>query len=114
MKVLLPASLTKVETRADRSIKLVFETRELGEDSVTLFKLAHSEGWLVFSPTDDIEDTDIPDEKADSMTGTKTQAQRLRASLFVLWQQRGAKGDFENYYKSMTEKFIETVKEKLD
>lgn len=114
MKILLPATLTKVETRTDRSIKLVFDTRELGEDTATLFKLAHSEGWLVYASTDDITDEDIPDERADSMTGSKTQAQRLRASLFVLWKQRGAKGDFENYYRSMTEKFIETVKEKLN
>lgn len=113
MKVQLPAQLTKVETRSDRTVKLVFDTRELGEDSATLFKLAHSEGWLVFASTE-ITEADIPDEKADSMTTTKTQAQRLRATLFVLWQQRGKQGDFESYYRTQMERIIETIKDKLE
>ncbi len=113
MKVTMPAVLNKVETRTDRSVKLVFETRELGEDTATLFKLAHSEGWLLFS-SNDLTEKDIPDEKADSMTGTKTQAQRLRATLFVLWEQRGKKGDLEDFYKTRMERIIEALKEQLD
>ena len=113
MKVQLPAQLTKVETRSDRTVKLVFDTRELGEDSATLFNLSNSEGWLVIASTE-ITEADIPDEKADSMTTTKTQAQRLRATLFVLWQQRGKQGDFESYYRTQMERIIETIKDKLE
>lgn len=113
MKVTFPAQLTKVETRADRTVKLVFDTRELGEDSSALFKLAHSEGWLLFS-SNELNESDIPDEKADAMTSTKTQAQRLRATLFVLWKQRGANGDFEAYYRTQLERIIESVKDKLE
>ena len=113
MKVTLAAQLTKVETRADRSVKLVFDTRELGEDSATLFKLAHSEGWLLFS-SNELEESDIPDEKPDAMVSTKTQAQRLRATLFVLWQQRGKQGDFEAYYRTQMERIIESIKDKLE
>ncbi|GAC1499072.1 MAG: hypothetical protein NVS1B10_01410 [Candidatus Saccharimonadales bacterium] len=113
MKVTMPATLQKVETRSDRSVKLVFETRELGEDAAILFKLAHSEGWLLYS-SNEVEETDVPDEKADSMTGTKTSAQRLRAALYVLFEQRGKKGDFEEFYRTRMERIIETVKEKLE
>lgn len=115
MKVHLAAALTKAETRVDGSLKLVFDTRELnGEAMATLFGLARTEGWLVYSSENDITELDIPDEKPDSMIGSKTQAQRLRAALFVLWKQRGEKGSFDDYYKQMTERFIEWVKEKLE
>ncbi len=116
MKVMLAAALTKAETRVDGSIKLVFDTRELtGDAMATLFKLARQEGWLVFASHEDtITEIDIPDEKPNAMLGTKTQAQRLRAALFVLWKQRGEKGNFDDFYKQMTERFIDWVKEKLE
>ena len=65
-------------------------------------------------PNDDLTEADIPDEKADSMTGQKTQAQRLRGVIFRLWEQNGNKGDSETYYRAMLEKVIDQFKEKLE
>ena len=114
-KVTMAAQLTGVKTLKDRSLNLSFNTRELGgEDSAVLFNLAHTEGWLLFSANDDIEATDIPDEKADSMTGQKTQAQRLRGVIYRLWEQNGAKGNSEDYYRSQMEVLIDFVKGKLE
>jgi hypothetical protein len=77
--------------------------------------MVHSEGWVVFSQNDDITETDVPDEKADPMLGTKTQAQRLRASLYRLWEQRGKKGDFDiEFYRPKLEQIIERVKGELN
>lgn len=116
MKVTLPAIFTKAETRVDGSIKIVFETREMGEDAATLFGLVHKEGWLLFSPNElkEADLTDVPDEKADSMTASKTRAQRLRATLFVLWKQRGEQGDFESFYSAQMDRLIEHIKDKLE
>ena len=115
MKVKLPAILNKAETRIDRSVKLVFETRELGgNDMAILFGLAHQEGWLLFSPNDDLTQADVPDEKPDAMMQTKTQAQRLRNIIFLLWKQGGEKGAFDDYYKVTTERIIEQLKDKLE
>jgi hypothetical protein len=112
-KVALPAVLNKVETRADRSLKLVFETRELGEDAAVLFGMAHTEGWLLYSPNE-IKEADIPDEQADAMTGQKTQAQRLRGVIYRLWELNGKKGAFDNYYTGVMEQLIDQLKEKLN
>ncbi len=43
----------------------------------------------------------------------KTPSQRLRASLYVLWEQRGSKGDFEEFYEDQMEKFIKRIKQEL-
>lgn len=115
MKVLLPAILSKVASRKDRSYSLSFETRELGgSEASILLDSIQQEGWILFSPNEDLTETDIPDEKADSMTGSKTQAQRLRSTLYVLWKQRGQNGSFESFYRSNMETIIELIKEKLE
>jgi hypothetical protein len=45
----------------------------------------------------------------------KTPGQRLRAVLFVFWQQRGAAGGtFEEFYAKRMEELINSVKEQLD
>lgn len=115
MKVLLPAILSGVSSRKDRSYSLKFETRELsGESASTLLDLLQQEGFLLFSPNNDLSEADIPDEKADAMLGTKTQAQRLRAVIYRLYEQTGKHGDFETYYRSKMEYIIELLKEKLE
>lgn len=115
MKVVLPAIFTKPVFKADGSVKLEFETREFnGQEATVIMEQRQKEGWLLFSPNKDMDIVDIPDERADAMTGQKTQAQRLRAVMFRLWEQKGKKGDFESYYRSMMEKIIEQMKEKLD
>jgi hypothetical protein len=47
--------------------------------------------------------------------GSKTPSQRLRSCLYVLFE-RNAEGhsDFNSYYASMMEKFIEMVKKRID
>jgi hypothetical protein len=109
----LAAIFSKITSRADRSYKLEFETRELsGQDATTLMQLLHNEGYLLFAPNP-IQETDIPDEKADSMTNQKTQAQRLRAVIFKIWETNGKNGSFETFYQSYMEKIIGQLKEKI-
>lgn len=111
----IPVQFTKPVFRADKSVKLEFETREFtGLEASILLDYRQHEGWLIFSPNDDLTEADIPDEKADSMTGQKTQAQRLRGVIFRLWEQNGNKGDSETYYRAMLEKVIDQFKEKLE
>lgn len=114
MKVLLPAILSKVASRKDRSYSLTFETRELGKDAAMLMDMLQSEGYLLFSPNDDLAEADIPDEKADAMTGQKTQAQRLRGVIYRLWEQSGKNGNSEEYYRSIMESLIDQLKERLE
>jgi len=115
MKTLLPAGLKKVSSRADKSYDLTFTTRELGGDEAAfLLGQIMTEGWLIWAANEqDVADVKIPDEKADSMTGQKTQAQRLRAVIYLLWEQRGKKGSSEDFYRSYMEQIIDQIKEKL-
>ena len=112
MSVQLPATFSKITSRADRSYKIEFETRELGEDAATLMKLLQSEGWLLFSPNE-LQEADVPDEKADSMTGQRTKSQRLRGVIFKIWDSRGSNGSFETFYQNYMETIISQLKEKI-
>lgn len=113
MKAQLPAIFNKITSRADGSYKLEFESRELsGVDATVLLGMLRQEGWLLFAPNQ-IREQDIPDEKADSMTNQKTQAQRLRAVIYKIWEGLGKNGSFETYYQSYMEKIIDQLKEKI-
>lgn len=111
-----PAIFLKMTPRVDKSWKLEFETRELfGKDIEQLANLLGAEGWLAYSPNDDITMADIPEVVADSGMEGKTPSQRLRNSLYVLWDQRGKpSGKFDPWYLGQMENLIETVKSKLE
>lgn len=107
MKV--PAILDKVETRKDYTFKLVFMSQELsGEEGAQLFGLAHQFGWLTFAPQPEA----VP-EQAPARPG-KTPSQRLRAALYVLWQEQGEPGKFQSFYEMSMEKIIARVRDKID
>ena len=113
MNVELPAILSGVSSRKDGSYSVKFDTRELGQDAAMLFAQMNKEGWLLFAPNE-LTEADVPDEKADSMTGQKTQAQRLRGVIYRLWEQNGSKGNSEEYYRSVMEGLIDQLKGKLE
>jgi hypothetical protein len=107
----LPVEVVDIRPRADRSWKLSFETRELTGDEVALLAdNFQGSGWLLFSPNENGL-PEIPGAPAEP--GTKTPSERLRASIMVLWQQQGAKGDPESFYRTYMERLIEYVKSKL-
>lgn len=109
----VPCQVVGFNPKADRSWKLVFETREIpGEDVKLLADNFLGEGWLVFKPNSDgILPEEIPQSSADA--GVKTQAQRLRSAIMVLWRQTGGKGDPEAFYRTYTEKLIELTLSKI-
>lgn len=87
--------------------ELTKEEREILFEAGTVDEL----GWLLWAPNK-FNTEDLPKEQATD-TG-KTPAQRLRATLFVLWQQEGKQGDFEVFYRDRMEKLIDYIKGKLD
>lgn len=107
----LPAYLTGFSSRSDGSAGIRFTTQELSEgDFAGLKKSLNAFGWLIFSENN-VQDEEIPDEEAEE---DKKPSRRLRASLYVLWEQNGKKGEFESYYREQMEKIITHVKSKLD
>lgn len=111
----LPAILSTVKSRVDRSWSLTFETREMAEEVPQLMALLQTEGHLIFAPNKDIADSaNIPEVNADSGLAGKSPSQRLRSVLYVFWEQRGKKGSFDGFYLTQMEKLIDTVKAQLE
>lgn len=115
-KISLPVIFEKMTPRKDKSWKLEFETRELfGDDVRELAERLGTEGYIVHSPNDDIEEKDVPEVIADSGLEGKSPSQRLRNVLYVMWEQQGKPGGtFDPYYLSQMERLIETVKSRLE
>lgn len=107
-----PATLTSVAFTADGGLRLTFHTQELTAEEKVIASQYHQQfGWLLFK-ANEFSTEDIPKDEA-SDEG-KSPSQRLRAVLFVAWQQRGAKGDFESYYRRQMQRITDRVKEALD
>lgn len=108
----IPVIVLDMRPRQDRSWRLTFETRELpGDDVKLLAESLQGEGWLLFKPNGGFVDEELP--KGIAEPGTKSQSQRLRNVIFILWKQKGEKGDFETYYRTTLEKLIDYVKSML-
>lgn len=108
----VPAQVMGMNPKADRSWKLIFETRELkGEEVKLLADNFQGEGWLVFSPNEAVTVADVPEETADA--GVKSPAARLRSKIWRLWKAQGGQGDFESFYRTYIEKLVEFIDSKI-
>lgn len=102
------ASLDGVSYLADGGVSLRFATKELNtEERVKVSYFHRQYGWVCFKANKFTED-EIP--KAEAEEGEKSPSQRLRAALYVLWKQRGSKGDFEVFRRRSMEDAINRVK----
>lgn len=116
----IPCAIESVATRRDKTIKVIIGTQELtpSQMSELLNLWANGIGVMAFKG----EQFSYNDEallnnlKLDALElGSKTPSQRLRAALYVLFEQspEGYK-DFNLYYAAMIERFIDMVKKRID
>jgi len=116
LTIQIPSYIHKIETTTDKGLKLTVYTQEISpETKKDLFELLDKLGWLVFA-TAKVEPEDLvnlPEIKPE-FRDDKTPSQRLRAILFVYWEQNGSKGNFDDFYKDYIEKIIENIKGKLN
>jgi hypothetical protein len=107
----VPAIFTGFSSRSDGGASLRFATNELGDvDFAELKRLHNTFGYLLFK-ANQFSDSDIPED--DAPDEDKTPSMRLRAVLFILWEQRGRKGDFNTFYRNQLEAAINRVKNLL-
>ena len=107
----LNAIVTSIRSKVDRSIAVSVNTPELSEAEVaSFFQLQGLNSEITIKPLDEKPEGI---EKINKEVGTKTQSQRLRAVLYVLWEQEGKQGTFDDFYRSYTEKIIDWIKSKL-
>lgn len=112
---LIAAMVESITTRKDRSVKVVIGTQELNpSEAGQLFQYMNQLVTVYISPAA-IDNREIDQiDKLEPELNNKSQSQRIRAVLYLLFQQN-AEGfkSFDEYYKSKTEKFIEHLKSKL-
>lgn len=99
-----------------RHARIVLDTQELitPEQLTELFGLHEQVGWFFFlkAPEITINKEELPEIHLED--GEKSPGQRLRATLFVYWNQRTDKTqDFELFYRRWMERTIHQVKEQL-
>lgn len=114
--LLLAAQIERVSTRKDRTVAVTIGTQELSPTNAgQLLGLANQLVCVYLSPKETINQKEIDQvDQINPEFGGKTQGQRLRGVLFVLWEKspEGFK-DFDSFYKHHTEKIIEHFKTKI-
>ncbi len=110
----VPATVSKVTTMADSCIRLFVDCQEMcPEDRAELMGLYNQLGVFVFSISN-ITEEDIKDLPEVSKRDGKTKSQRLRGSIFRLWERSTSGKDFDKFYDDYMERLIEKIKEQLD
>lgn len=108
----LPAIITSLRAKVDGSLGLSLVTPELSNEAkLAFFQLQNKNIDITVVPLDY---EDAPIVKVDKELGQKTQGQRIRAVLFILYQQMKREISFEEYYKIRTEQFIDQLKGEIE
>lgn len=109
--VKVPAVLDGVSPLKDGGMSLRFHTQELKpEEKLILMNKYQGFGWLAFA---DYPEVELPQESPTREAGQKTPSQRLRASLYKVWENRYADIPFNVWYEQQMEKIINTVKGRI-
>ena len=115
-KIILDCTLESLSTRMDNTIKVTIGTQEVGaEQAASLFALRGKFVKVLLSDSSiepkEVEAVDTLPIKDESKN--KSNSQRLRSTLFILWQQLGSNGSFDDFYNSKMNEIIEHFKSKL-
>jgi len=115
--ILIAAQVEGIQSRKDKTIKLTFGTQELMPSMAgDLFSLNNQMVYLAIKvePFNKGEKEIIESSKVDELDGIKSNSQRLRAVLYILWEQNneGFK-TFSEFYNARMELLINQIKNKL-
>ena len=110
--ILLNANITSITAKVDGSLGLRLNTAELKPEEKTLFfQLQNLNLKLSMTPIDEEKPEEV---KIDTELNQKSQSTRIRNVLFILWKQNPEGMEFEAYYKNKTEKYIESLKARIE
>ena len=103
--------ISSVRSKVDRSLSITLSTPELYPNEMA--EIMNLQGVNLISLFTPLDEKDAPKYIVNRDIETKTPSNRLRNTLYVLWEQEGGKGEFDEFYKRYMEKFIDLVKDKL-
>lgn len=101
MLQLSSATVAKVETMADKGLKIILHTRELPPEEMVALIMAKQEGT---------EGVKIENPETDEL---KSPSQRLRGVLYRVWEITTRQTDFETFYRQKMEYLINHFKSQL-
>ena len=110
--IILPAQIENIATRKDRSLKVTLSTQELPPGKAGELLGLQNQIVVVYISEKEIDQSQIDlVDKIDPEFQGKTQSQRIRNVLAVLYKQdnQGFK-DFNSFYQSKTEMYINKLK----
>jgi len=108
---ILHCEMGSITSRADHSVAFKVITPELRPSEAGALMQLHGRSCCVtVKPHDGSEAEPL---KVTTERDRKTQAQRLRAVLFLLWKQQGEQGLAEHFYETRMEQIIESIKANL-
>jgi len=101
-----------IRAKKDGSLGITMSTPEmLPEEKTAMLYLQGINLDVKLKPLDFKIDEPL---KVKQEINSKTQSQRIRSVLYLLWKHEGEPDTFEVYYHHKTEKYIEFLKDKLE
>ena len=110
----IPSTISKVTTMADAGMRIQVDTQELNnKEAGDIMMLKGKLGYFLFAeqPPSEEDVKNLPQIELEE--GEKHPSQRLRAVLFVYWEQNKIKEPFDIFYRRKIEQFINRIKEEL-
>ena len=116
MNALIEATVENLSTRRDKTVKIVIGTQELPTTTAADLLALQNKTCFIY-----IKDTGISQQEIDAVNdndpemGGKTQSQRMRNVLYVIWQKNNnGFAKFDDFYQNRTEAIINHLKTKID
>jgi hypothetical protein len=117
MGILIQAQIEAISTRKDKTVKLTIGSQELPNAKAgELFSMQNSIVNLYLS-NNLIQDemmAEIDKVSIDTIDKEKSPSKRLKAVLYVWWEQSDKIGTFDEFYRIKMEEIITHFKSKLE
>lgn len=115
MTVQIAATVDGISPLKDGGMSVRFHTQEMPDESkLLLLNSLQKFGWLLFKPEEKpFNPADVPKYDPQKWDEIKSPSQRLRAVLYIFWEQSDRQKDFDTFYRQAIEIFISNVKAKL-
>lgn len=115
MTIQVAATVDGISPLKDGGMSIRYHTQEMPDESkLILLNSMGKFGWLLFKPEEKpFDPNEVPKYDPQSWDELKSPSQRMRAALYVYWQQSGKPKDFDSFYKQQMEIFINVIKSKL-
>jgi hypothetical protein len=110
--IITQAVIEGIRARKDRSLGLTITTPELSaQEKATFMELQGIPVDLKITPLDEEQ---VEEQIIDKDLNQKTQSQRIRGCLYILFRQNPEGMTWKEYYRNKTEKYITKLKSMID